>query len=229
MVSSFLAGQPLEPQDENLPEAWVCSCHRNFWHTSYWTVCIFWNCIYRRLWDVLSQQDGSHKPSSSCTIQNIQNFKLYNTLYSSAKILSQTRPSRFYITATTYQPRDPEVIVFNPVRRAINTFILDLFHQKNKNNMRPSPRLFQQAARAPSMLQRFANSPMSPPVEAYPLFVLITGMVSPPLFCLSFQMQKDHSLFSLSDSFVLTRLFSCFFSCRSACTLHIASSSTTAI
>lgn len=145
------------------------------------------------------------------------------------KILSQTRPSRFYITATTYQPRDPEVIVFNPVRRAINTFIFDLFHKKNKNNMRPSPRLFQQAARAPSMLQRFANSPMSPPVEAYPLFVLITGMVSPPLFCLSFQMQKDHSLFSLSDSFVLTRLFSCFFSCLSACTLHIASSSTTAI
>lgn len=44
--------------------------------------------------------------------------------------------------------------------------------------MRPTPRLFAQAARAPSMLQRFAKSPMSPPIEAYPLFVLITGMVS---------------------------------------------------
>lgn len=51
------------------------------------------------------------------------------------------------------------------------------------HNMRPSPRLFQQATtRAPSALQRFANSPMSPPIEAYPLFVLITGMVS--LACL---------------------------------------------
>lgn len=28
------------------------------------------------------------------------------------------------------------------------------------------------------MLQRFVKSPMSPPVETYPLFVLISGMVN---------------------------------------------------
>lgn len=44
--------------------------------------------------------------------------------------------------------------------------------------MRPTPRLFSQAAKAPTMLARLSAHPMSPPVEAYPLFVLITGMVS---------------------------------------------------
>lgn len=48
----------------------------------------------------------------------------------------------------------------------------------NFTTMRPTPRLLHQVAKAPSMMQRLAASPMKPPPEAYPLFVLITGMVS---------------------------------------------------
>ncbi|KAJ4387392.1 hypothetical protein N0V93_007983 [Gnomoniopsis smithogilvyi] len=44
--------------------------------------------------------------------------------------------------------------------------------------MRPTPRLFHQVAKAPSMMQRLSASPMKPPAEAYPLFVLIAGMLS---------------------------------------------------
>lgn len=45
--------------------------------------------------------------------------------------------------------------------------------------MRPTPRMFQQASRAaPGLLQRLAKSPMSPPVEVYPILILPVGMVS---------------------------------------------------
>lgn len=113
------------------------------------------------------------------------------------------------------------------------------------HNMRPSPRLFQQATRAPSALQRFANSPMSPPIEAYPLFVLITGMVS--LACFLFYLLESrvptlgHPVEGVPFFLVGERMgshnirkannfaFPSLYSCPLACTLHIASSSTTAI
>lgn len=48
-------------------------------------------------------------------------------------------------------------------------------------NMRPTPAMFQQAARsAPGFLQRLAKSPMSPPVEVLPILILPVGMVSLP-------------------------------------------------
>lgn len=48
--------------------------------------------------------------------------------------------------------------------------------------MRPTPQMFQQAARsAPGILQRLAKSPMSPPVEVLPILILPVGMVSPTL------------------------------------------------
>ncbi|KAL1863111.1 hypothetical protein Daus18300_008103 [Diaporthe australafricana] len=45
--------------------------------------------------------------------------------------------------------------------------------------MRPTPAMFQQAARsAPGLLQRLAKSPMSPPVEVLPILILPVGMLS---------------------------------------------------
>lgn len=72
-----------------------------------------------------------------------------------------------------------------------------------RTNMRPTPAMFQQAARsAPGILQRLAKSPMSPPVEVLPILILPVGMVSstvyffqiPPPNRISFTLISDFQL-----------------------------------
>lgn len=62
-------------------------------------------------------------------------------------------------------------------------------------NMRPTPAMFQQAARsAPGFLQRLAKSPMSPPVEVLPILILPVGMLSFAAYTGSREFKYDRNL-----------------------------------
>ncbi|KUI62405.1 hypothetical protein VP1G_09532 [Cytospora mali] len=61
--------------------------------------------------------------------------------------------------------------------------------------MHPTPRMFQQAARAaPGLLQRLAKSPMSPPVEVLPILILPVGMLSFAAYTGSREFKYDRNL-----------------------------------
>ncbi|KKY37139.1 hypothetical protein UCDDA912_g02890 [Diaporthe ampelina] len=61
--------------------------------------------------------------------------------------------------------------------------------------MRPTPAMFQQAARsAPGILQRLAKSPMSPPVEVLPILILPVGMLSFAAYTGSREFKYDRNL-----------------------------------